>query len=54
MLDAYLSTHPTDARALFDRGYCDDAQGKTAAAKDFYRKAIAADPKQFEARLAWD
>jgi pentatricopeptide repeat protein len=52
MLDAYLSTHPADARALFDRGYCDDAQGKTAQAEEFYRKAIAADPKQFEARLA--
>lgn len=52
MLDAYLSAHPADARALFDRGYCDDAQGKTAATKEFYRKAIAADPKQFEARLA--
>lgn len=52
VLDAYLSAHPADARALFDRGYCDDAQGKTAAAKEFYRKAIAADPKQFEARLA--
>lgn len=51
-LDAYISAHPTDARALFDRGYCDDAQGKTAQAKDYYRKAIAADPKQFEARLA--
>lgn len=52
LLDAYLSAHPTDARALFDRGYCDDAAGKTAQAKEFYRKAIAADPKQFEARLA--
>jgi tetratricopeptide (TPR) repeat protein len=52
LLDAYLSAHPTDARALFDRGYCDDAQGKTQTAEGYYRKAIAADPKQFEARLA--
>jgi predicted Zn-dependent protease len=52
VLDAYLSAHPADARALFDRGYCDDAQGKTDSAKEFYRKAVAADPKQFEARLA--
>ena len=52
LLDAWLSTYPVDARALFDRGYCDDAQGKTAQAEEFYRKAIAADPKQFEARLA--
>lgn len=52
LLDAYLSAHPADARALFDRGYCDDAQGRTAEAEEFYRKAIAADPKQFESRLA--
>lgn len=52
LLDVYLSAHPTDARALFDRGYCADAQGQTAQAKDWYRKAIAADPKQFESRLA--
>ena len=52
LLDAYLSAHPDDARALFDHGYCDDAQGKTTQAKEFYRKAIAADPRQFEARLA--
>jgi predicted Zn-dependent protease len=51
-LDAYLSAHPTDARALFDRGYCDDAEGNTAEAKTYYRKAITADPKQFESRLA--
>ncbi len=52
LLDAYLSAHPADARALFDRGYCDDAEGHLEAAEGFYRKAIAADPKQFEARLA--
>lgn len=52
LLDAYLSAHPKDARAWFDRGYCEDAEGKTASAKQFYRKAIAADPKQFESRLA--
>lgn len=51
-LDAYLSAHPEDARALFDRGYCDDAQGRTESARAYYGKAIAADPKQFEARLA--
>lgn len=51
-LDAYLSAHPANARALFDRGYCDDAQGNTAQAEEYYRKAIAADPKQFEARMA--
>ncbi|MBV8438003.1 MAG: tetratricopeptide repeat protein [Silvibacterium sp.] len=52
LLDAYLAAHPADARALFDRGYCDDAEGHAEAAEAFYRKAISADPKQFEARLA--
>jgi tetratricopeptide (TPR) repeat protein len=52
LLNAYLSAHPNDARALFDRGYCDDAQGHAQAAEGYYRKAIAADPRQFEARLA--
>jgi tetratricopeptide (TPR) repeat protein len=52
LLDGNLSAHPTDARALFDRGYCDDAEGHAEAAETFYRKAITADPKQFEARLA--
>ena len=52
LLDPYLSGHPSDARALFDRGYCDDAQGRPGTAESYYRKAIAADPKQFESRLA--
>ncbi|RRA47182.1 tetratricopeptide repeat protein [Acidipila sp. EB88] len=48
----YLSAHPGDARALFDLGYAEDAAGDTAAAEAGYRKAIAADPKQFEAQAA--
>jgi tetratricopeptide (TPR) repeat protein len=51
-LEVYLSAHPTDARALFDRGYVEDAQGHTDAAEGWYRKAVTADPKQFEARSA--
>ncbi len=51
-LDVYLSAHAGDARALFDRGYIEDAQGHADAAEGWYRKAVAADPKQFEARLA--
>jgi tetratricopeptide (TPR) repeat protein len=51
-LDVYLSVHPDDARALFDRGYIEDAQGHTDAAEGWYRKAVTADPKQFEAHLA--
>jgi Flp pilus assembly protein TadD len=52
LLDAYLPAHPADARALFDRGYCDDAQGHADSAQGWYRKAIAADPKQFESHMA--
>lgn len=52
LLDTYLSAHPTDARALFDRGFVEDAQGRDNPAESYYRKAIAADPKQFEPRLA--
>lgn len=51
-LDVYLSAHPSDARALFDRGYVEDAQGHPDAAEPWYRKAIAANPKQFESHLA--
>lgn len=51
-LDVYLSAHPQDARALFDRGYVEDAQGHTDGAESWYRKAVAADSKQFEARSA--
>lgn len=51
-LNLWLSAHPNDARALFDRGYAADAQNQTTAAESWYRKAIASDPKQFESRLA--
>ena len=51
-LSVWLSTHPDDARALFDRGYVADAQNQIDSAASWYRKAIAADPKQFESRLA--
>jgi len=52
LLSKYLSQHPGDARALFDLGYVEDAGSHEDAAAAAYRKAIAADPKQFEARLA--
>lgn len=51
-LGIYLSAHPGDARALFDRGYIEDAQGQPQSAENYYRKAIAADPRQFESHLA--
>jgi tetratricopeptide (TPR) repeat protein len=52
LLQQYLSRNPGDARALFDLGYVEDAGSHEEAAAADYRKAIAADPKQFEARLA--
>jgi predicted Zn-dependent protease len=52
ILDTWLAAHPTDARALFDAGYIADAQGRNDDAAGFYRKAIAADPKSFEAEIS--
>lgn len=51
-VEKYLQAHPADARAHFDLGYVEQAQNQAAQAAVEYRKAIAADPKQFEARLA--
>ncbi len=52
LLAKHLSQNPGDARALFDLGYIEDATGHAEEAAAAYRKAIAADPKQFESRLA--
>jgi tetratricopeptide (TPR) repeat protein len=52
LLEKYLVGNPGDARALFDLGYVEDAGSHEEAAAADYRKAIAADPKQFESRLA--
>ena len=51
-LAPYLVTHPDDARALFDAGYVADAEKRLDAAAGLYRRAIAADPKSFEAHLS--
>ena len=51
-LDPWLAAHPTDARALFDAGYVADAQNRLDDAAALYRRAIAADPKSFEAHLS--
>ncbi len=40
------------ARALYDRGYVEQAQKQDAAAEADFRKAILADPKQFESHAA--
>jgi tetratricopeptide (TPR) repeat protein len=52
LLVKYLGQNPGDARALFDLGYVEDAGSHEDAAAADYRKAIAANPKQFEARMA--
>ncbi len=49
---SYLQAHPDDARALFDLGYIEDSTGQEDGAEQHYRKAIASDPQQFEARAA--
>jgi tetratricopeptide (TPR) repeat protein len=51
-LDAYLATHSTDARALFDAGYVADHEDHLDQAAAFYRRAIEANPNSFEAHLA--
>ena len=51
-LTPWLADHPTDARALFDAGYVADAQNKLDQAAEFYRRAVEADPKRFEAHLS--
>ncbi len=51
-LDAYLTTHATDARALFDAGYVADHLDHLDAAAGFYRRALEVNPNSFEAHLA--
>src|SRR5580698_1489332 len=52
ILDAWLAAHPADARALFDAGYLADAQERNDDAVRFYRKALDANPKSFEAEIS--
>jgi len=51
-LEKYVIAHPDDARAIFDLGYIADSQNRLDDAADLYRKAIAANPKSFEAHLS--
>jgi Flp pilus assembly protein TadD len=51
-LNLWLTDHPADARALFDAGYAADAQNRLPDAESFYRRAIDADPKSFEAHVS--
>lgn len=52
ILDSWLATHSGDARALFDAGYLADAQGRNDDAVGLYRRAINANPKNFEAQIS--
>lgn len=51
-LAAWLTAHPDDARALFDAGYVADALNHLDDALGFYRRAVQANPKSFEAHLS--
>lgn len=51
-LDAWLTSHPEDSRALFDAGYVADAQNRIDDAIGFYRRSTTADPKSLEAHLS--
>lgn len=51
LLTELVAKKPADARLLYDLGFAEDALNHTDAAEAAYRKAIAADPKQFESRL---
>ena len=50
-LEAWLSDHPTDARALFDAGYVADEQNRLDDAAGLYRRAVEANPQSFEAHV---
>jgi predicted Zn-dependent protease len=51
-LAGWLTSHPDDARALFDAGYVADAQNKLDDAAAYYGRAVKADPKSFESHLS--
>lgn len=51
-LDAWLATHPSDPRALFDAGYVADAQNRLDDAAGLYRRATEANPQSIEAHLS--
>lgn len=52
VLDAWLTAHPSDAHALFDAGYVADAQGRNDDAVSLYKRAVAADAKNFDAQIS--
>lgn len=52
ILAAPSADSKTMARAFYDRGYIEQEQRKFSAAEADFRKAIGADPKQFESHAA--
>ncbi|MGB6191385.1 MAG: tetratricopeptide repeat protein [Terracidiphilus sp.] len=52
LLDAWIATHPNDARALFDAGYVADNQNRLDDAAALYRRAAQANPRSLEAHLS--
>ena len=52
LLDAWLASHPNDARALFDAGYVADNQDRLDDAAALYLRATRVNPRSFEAHLS--
>ena len=52
LLDTWLAAHSTDSRALFDAAYVADAQSRSDDAIALYRRALDADPKNFDAQIS--
>jgi tetratricopeptide (TPR) repeat protein len=52
LLTTLAAKNPTDAHLLYDLGFSQEALDQTSNAADTYRRAIAADPKYFEAHLS--
>lgn len=51
-LSTWIAANPDDGRALFDLGYVADAENRLDDAAGLYRRAIAANPRSFEAHLS--
>ncbi len=52
LLTALAAKTPNDAHLLYDLGFTQEALDQTTNAADTYRRAIASDPKYFEAHLS--
>ncbi len=52
LLNAWLASHPTDGRALFDAAYIADVENRSEDALGLYRRCVAADPKNFPAQIS--